>query len=106
LRPAPLSEHTLTSAEGHLYAFGGSGLNGKFSQKMFRISETGLDEWEPVEIRGTKETDLRVTGHSTVYSELCRHDTINYSFITFFRWSGKLNSYFSSMTVIAMQMTS
>ena len=70
--PPALSEHSLTLAEGYLYAFGGSTLHGKFSREMFRISETDLDQWEPVEPRGTKVTDLRVTGHSMVYSEQCR----------------------------------
>jgi len=66
-----LTEHTLTAADGHLYVFGGSTLHGELSRKMFRISQTGLDEWEEVEARGTKVTDLRVTGHSMVYSEHC-----------------------------------
>ena len=70
--PPPLTEHTLTAAEGYLYAFGGSSLHGKFSRQMFRISQTGLDQWEPVDAHGTKITDLRVTGHTMVYSEQCR----------------------------------
>ena len=73
-KPPPLSEHTLTSAKGFLYVFGGSTLHGKFSRQMFRINESGFSEWEPVETRGTKETDLRVTGHTMVYSDQCRYD--------------------------------
>ena len=84
-KPPALSEHTLTSAKGFLYVFGGSSLHGKFSRQMFRISETGLSEWEPVETRGTKETDLRVTGHTMVYSDQCRSVAVfNFSIIKFF----------------------
>lgn len=72
-KPPRLTELTLTAAEGYLYGFGGSGLHGELSSQMFRISQTDLDQWEPVEVLGTKVTDLRVVGHTMVYSELCRY---------------------------------
>jgi hypothetical protein len=65
-QPPPLSKHTLNLANGYLYLFGGSMTHGKFSNQMYRINATTLEEWEWVQPKGGRLEDLYVTGHRYV----------------------------------------
>ena len=70
IKPPGLSKHTLTIAgDGYLYVFGGSLAHGVFSNLMYRINISNLNEWELVESKGGKIEELHVTGHSMVYYE-------------------------------------
>ncbi|KAH8377850.1 hypothetical protein KR093_007479 [Drosophila rubida] len=69
LQPPALARHTLTTAAGHLYLFGGSVETGEFSSSIYRI-QLPLSEdsqWQLVQPRGGKTLDVRLAAHSTVY---------------------------------------
>ena len=66
--PAAVASHTLTLVEDYwLYLFGGRTADGKFLSDMYRISIMDNSQWEKVDVKGGKEADRRLVGHSTVY---------------------------------------
>ncbi|CAA9996215.1 unnamed protein product [Nesidiocoris tenuis] len=74
VRPPPLARHTLTEAKGWLYVMGGSKPDGVFSSDLYRIKLVpgggDAEQWEIVHTREGKPLDLRLVGHSTVYSAI------------------------------------
>ncbi|XP_073988408.1 multiple EGF like domains 8 isoform X2 [Rhodnius prolixus] len=80
-RPPALARHTMTLAHDNwLYVVGGSRIDGSFSDQVYRIKlrEGGGDEiWEHVNSRGGKSLDVRLVGHTTVYSDIL-HSLIVY----------------------------
>merc|ERR1719483_1249451 len=67
VKPRPVWLHTLTIANDSIYVFGGSTIGGEFVSDIFRIDINSLDEWESVSVRGGKQLDLRMTGHTCVH---------------------------------------
>jgi N-acetylneuraminic acid mutarotase len=65
--PLNLYGHTLTSAGGRLYSFGGSTDHGHVTSILFRIVAATLSDWEHLEIRGLNHLKLRLAGHTSVF---------------------------------------
>ncbi|XP_030384738.1 multiple epidermal growth factor-like domains protein 8 [Scaptodrosophila lebanonensis] len=69
VRPPALARHTLTTANGYLYLFGGSLQTGEFSSSIYciQLPLSEQSQWEIVHPRGGKMLDVRLAAHTTVY---------------------------------------
>ena len=69
IKPPGLASHTMTLVENRwLYVLGGRTDDHRFLSDIYRVDVKDFPEqWEKVTVRGGKEADRRLVGHSTVY---------------------------------------
>lgn len=83
VKPSAVASHTLTAVDDmYLYLFGGRTASGKFMCNMYRINISAPDQWMEVRVRGGKECDRCLVGHSAVFHPASRSLLIFGGFLT------------------------
>lgn len=70
--PEKVTDHTLTTAEGYLYVFGGKNEERILIDSIYRIDAKVPEQWEKVYVKGGNYPRKQLAGHSTVYHKHSR----------------------------------
>lgn len=67
IMPEKVTDHTLTTADDHLFVIGGKTEERVYIDTIYKISAEMPEQWEQVSVKGGRYPTKRLVGHSTLY---------------------------------------
>ncbi|XP_055897034.1 multiple epidermal growth factor-like domains protein 8 [Biomphalaria glabrata] len=72
IMPEKVTDHTLTTADDHLFVIGGKTEERVYIDTIYKISAEMPEQWEQVSVKGGRYPTKRLVGHSTLYHKHSR----------------------------------